>query len=173
MIIGDKKINTEFLPKKENNKKAEIDYYAPVKGEAIDLINVKDEVFSKLVIGDGIAIKPSEGKIYAPADAIVRVAYPTGHAIGLSGNNGEEILIHIGINTVDLKGKHFISHIQQGMKVKKGDLLVEFDLEAIKNEGYDPTVMVIVTKTDNLKSVEPLTIGEVDTSSRLLKIGIE
>lgn len=173
LIIGDKKIEANLLlPKKEKDKSV-VDYYAPVKGEAIDLINVEDEVFSKLVIGDGIAIKPSEGKVYAPADAIVRVAYPTGHAIGLSGSNGEEILIHIGINTVDLKGKYFTSHIQQGMKVRKGDLLVEFDLEKINSQGYDPTVMVIVTKTDNLKSVEPMVIGEVDTNSRLLRIGLE
>lgn len=172
LIIGDKKNEASFLSKKEEDKK-QIDYYAPVKGKAIDLINVEDEVFSKLVVGDGIAIQPSEGKIYAPSDAIVRVAYPTGHAIGLSGSHGEEILIHIGINTVDLKGEHFTSHIQQGMKVKKGDLLVEFDLEAIKKQGYDPTVMVIVTKTDNLKAVEPMAIGDVDTDMRVLRICLE
>lgn len=172
LIIGDKKNEASFLSKKEEDKK-QIDYYAPVKGKAIDLINVEDEVFSKLVVGDGIAIQPSEGKIYAPSDAIVRVAYPTGHAIGLSGSHGEEILIHIGINTVDLRGEHFTSHIQQGMKVKKGDLLAEFDLEAIKKQGYDPTVMVIVTKTDNLKVVEPMAIGDVDTNMRVLRICLE
>lgn len=172
LIIGDKKNEASFLSKKEEDKK-QIDYYAPVKGKAIDLINVEDEVFSKLVVGDGIAIQPSEGKIYAPSDAIVRVAYPTGHAIGLSGSHGEEILIHIGINTVDLRGEHFTSHIQQGMKVKKGDLLAEFDLEAIKKQGYDPTVMVIVTKTDNLKAVEPMAIGDVDTNMRVLRICLE
>lgn len=173
LVIGDRKNEASFLSKKEEEDKTQVDYYAPVKGKAIDLINVEDEVFSKLVVGDGIAIQPSEGKIYAPSDAIVRVAYPTGHAIGLSGSHGEEILIHIGINTVDLKGEHFISHIQQGMKVKKGDLLVEFDLEAIKKQGYDPTVMVIVTKTDNLKAVEPIAIGEVDTNIRVLRICLE
>lgn len=172
LIIGDRKNEASFLSKKEEDKK-QIDYYAPVKGKAIDLINVEDEVFSKLVVGDGIAIQPSEGKIYAPSDAIVRVAYPTGHAIGLSGSHGEEILIHIGINTVDLRGEHFTSHIQQGMKVKKGDLLAEFDLEAIKKQGYDPTVMVIVTKTDNLKAVEPMAIGDVDTNMRVLRICLE
>lgn len=173
LIIGNRKGDTEFLSgKTEENNISEIDYYAPVKGEAIDLVRVNDEVFSKLILGDGIAIKPSEGKVYSPTDAIVRVAYPTGHAIGLAGMNGEEILIHIGIDTVSLKGEHFTSHIEQGMKVKKGDLLVEFDLSAIKAEGYDPTVIVIVTKTDNLKSVEPLIIGEVDKDSRLLKIQI-
>ncbi|HCE11677.1 MAG TPA: PTS beta-glucoside transporter subunit EIIBCA, partial [Enterococcus sp.] len=170
LAIGDKKGDTEFLANKQKKSSTEVEFYAPVKGRAIDLINVKDEVFSKLTLGDGIAIIPSEGKIFAPCDAIVRVAYPTGHAIGLAGENGEEILIHIGIDTVNLKGQYFNSHIQQGMKVKQGDLIVDFDLDSIREKGYDPTVMVIVTQTDNLKSVEPLINGDVDRNSKLLKV---
>lgn len=174
LIIGDKKGDAEFLTKnkKEESTSSIVNYYAPVKGEAVELTSVNDEVFSKLLLGDGIAIKPSEGKLYAPADAIVRVAYPTGHAIGLAGENGEEVLIHIGIDTVELNGEHFISHITQGMKVKKGDLLMEFDIKAIEAAGYDTTVMIVVTKTEKLNSVEPLVQGTVNKDSKILAIGL-
>lgn len=175
LIIGDKKEEASVLAKKAEEKAAvkEVIISAPIKGEAVDLTSVSDQVFAQLLMGDGIAIKPSEGKLYAPEDAIVRVAYPTGHAVGLSGENGEEILIHIGVDTVNLNGQYFNSHIEQGMKVKRGDLLVDFDLAAIEAAGYDPTVMVVATKTDKLDSVKPLVLGPVDQNSDLLDITLK
>lgn len=172
LIIGDRKQESGALSKKGQKKVKNTKVFAPVKGEAIDLTSVNDDVFSKLVLGDGIAIKPDEGKVYSPVDGIVRVAYPTGHAVGIAAKDGEELLIHIGIDTVNLKGKYFKSHVVQGMKVKKGDLLVEFDLDKVMLEGYDPTVMLIVTKTDNLKTVVPSEMGQVDNSDDVLNVNL-
>lgn len=176
LVIGDRKgsfavISEKANEKQKNNKVVKnVAIYSPVKGIAVDLTSVKDKVFSKLTMGDGIAIVPNEGKIYSPFDGIIRVMYNTGHAIGLHSNDGEEVLIHIGIDTINLKGKYFNSHVVQGMKVKKGDLLVEFDLDQIMAAGYDSTVMVIVTKTDNLKKVTPEVAGPVDNSKQVLKV---
>lgn len=173
LIVGDKKESSGAISKKaaEKTRKA-VTLSSPVKGTAIDLTSVNDQVFSQLTMGDGIAIEPSEGKVFSPVDGIVRVAYETGHAIGITGEDGEEILIHIGIDTVKLNGKYFTSHVSQGMKVKKGDLLVEFDLDKIKAAGYDPTVMMIVTKTDNLKEVVADKLGAVNTDSEVLSISL-
>lgn len=172
LIIGDKKGDTGAIQAKADEKAEKhdknIELAAPVAGEVVDLTTVKDDVFSKLILGDGIAIKPSDGKIYAPSDGIVRVAYPTGHAVGVTTANGIEYLIHLGIDTVELKGKYFTSHVEQGMKIKKGDLLVEYDVEKIKKAGYDPTAMLIVTKTDNLESVTPLKYGTVQVGENVI-----
>lgn len=171
LIIGDKKGSLEVISKKADEKtEKDINIYAPVKGTAVDLTSVNDEVFSKLVMGDGIAIQPSEGKVYAPVDGVVRVAAETGHAVGIAGKDGEDVLIHIGIDTVNLKGKYFTSHVTQGMKIKKGDLLVEFDLNKVKSAGYDPTVMVIITKTDSLKSVSAQKLGSVNQDQPVLNV---
>ena len=177
LVIGDKQDSTALLAKKAEEKapaKAkEVTIVSPVNGQAVDLTGVSDQVFSQLLLGDGIAVIPSDGKVYAPEDAIVRVAYPTGHAVGLAGIAGDELLIHIGVDTVNLNGQYFTSHVEQGMKVKKGDLLVEFDLDGIKRAGYDPTVMVVVTKTEQLDTVTPLTQGTVDTTTPLLSINLK
>lgn len=175
LIIGDRKGSLAAITKKANeaqHKKTvkNVSVYSPVKGSAIDLTSVDDEVFSKLTMGDGIAIEPIEGKIYSPVDGIIRVAYDTGHAVGLHSDDGEEMLIHIGIDTVNLKGKFFKLYVKVGMRVKKGDLLVEFDLDQVKAAGYDPIVMVIITKTDNLKSVTPKIFGPVNNDKQILNV---
>lgn len=168
LVIGAKKDAGKTAPKKNNVDHSEV--YAPVAGESFDLTTVNDDVFSKLTMGDGIAIKPSEGKVYSPVDGIIRVAYPTGHAIGLASDDGEEILIHIGIDTVNLEGQHFKLHVTQGMRVKQGDLLVDFEEQAIANEGYDTTVMMIVTKSELLKSVMPTKFGPVTRETKVLDV---
>lgn len=137
------------------------------------MTTVHDDVFSKLVLGDGIAVKPSDGKVYAPVTGIVRVAYPTGHAVGLASDDGEEVLIHIGIDTVNLEGKHFKMHVAQGMRVKKGDLLVDFDEAAISAAGYDTTVMMVVTKSERLKSVMPTQFGPVTKDTKVLDVELQ
>lgn len=106
------------------------------------------------MMGKGFAIIPDDGKIVAPVDATVEMLFPTKHAIGLKTKNGAEILIHIGINTVELEGKGFNCHIKIGNKVKKGELLETVDLKYINTQNYDPTIMIIVTNTNQFKSVE-------------------
>lgn len=150
----------------------EMDYQLTFLGIPVALQSYASTVIP-ILLGDGIAVIPSDGKVYAPEDAIVRVAYPTGHAVGLAGTAGDELLIHIGVDTVNLNGQYFTSHVEQGMKVKKGDLLVEFDIDGIKKAGYDPTVMVVITKTEQLDTVTPLTQGAVDTTTPLLSIKLK
>lgn len=131
-----------------------IEMGSPVKGRTIPLSQVKDEAFASAAMGDGLAILPSEGKIYAPLDGTAEAVFPTGHAVGLVTEAGREILIHIGIDTVQLDGKGFQAHVKQGDRVKKGDLLVEFDPELIRKEGYDPTVIYIITDMDQVTNLE-------------------
>lgn len=174
LIIGDRKEKSGAISKKAAEKQQKkISLSSPVAGKAIDLTSVNDKVFSTLAMGDGIAIEPTEGKIYSPIDGIVRVAAETGHAVGIAGKDGEDVLIHVGVDTVALKGKYFTMHVKQGMKVKKGQLLVEFDLKKIKAAGYDPTVMMIITKSDDLKSVTAQKLGPIDTNTTILNINLK
>lgn len=125
----------------------------PIEGKIISLNQVEDDAFSQEVLGKGIAIIPSEGKVYAPFDGTVITLFPTKHAIGIVSDNGCEVLIHIGMNTVQLNGKYFTSHVQQGDKVKKGQLLVEFDIDHILQEGYNLETPVIITNTKDYSNI--------------------
>lgn len=125
----------------------------PIEGKIIPLNKVEDDAFSQEVLGKGIAIIPSEGKVYAPFDGTVITLFPTKHAIGIVSDNGCEVLIHIGMNTVQLNGKYFTSHVQQGDKVKKGQLLVEFDIDHILQEGYNLETPVIITNTKDYSNI--------------------
>ena len=125
----------------------------PIEGKIIPLNQVEDDAFSQEVLGKGIAIIPSEGKVYAPFDGTVITLFPTKHAIGIVSDNGCEVLIHIGMNTVQLNGKYFTSHVQQGDKVKKGQLLVEFDIDHILQEGYNLETPVIITDTKDYSNI--------------------
>lgn len=123
--------------------------YAPVNGQAVPVTEVPDPTFAEGMLGNGIAVIPSEGKIYAPCDATVDMMFETGHAVSLVADFGAEILIHVGLETVSLKGKHFTVHCANGDKVKKGDLLLEFDLEAIKAEGFNTITPMLICNTDD------------------------
>lgn len=128
--------------------------YAPVKGAVVPLSEVNDEVFRTEVLGKGIGIIPEEpGKVFAPYDGKIEQAFDTGHAISMTTTQGVELLIHVGIDTVKLKGEHFNVCCADGKVVKKGDLLLEFDKAAIVSKGYDTTVMVIVCNTDDYQDV--------------------
>jgi len=127
---------------------------APINGEVIPLSQMKDEVFASGAMGKGMAIIPSENKILAPFDGEVIMLFPTMHAIGLRSSDGVEILIHAGINTVELNGEHFTKHIESGTKVTKGDALITFDHEALTNAGYDMTVAVVVTNSSEYAEIE-------------------
>lgn len=145
--------------------------YSPVKGKIIKLENVLDEAFSSGALGKGIAIEPSEdGKVFAPFDGVIETAFPTKHAIGLTSDKGVELLIHIGMDTVKLGGNHFVSHIEEGQKIKKGDLLMEFDTEKIKEAGYSVITPIVVTNSDNYGDIEATSVDSVNVGDILLTI---
>lgn len=143
---------------------------APVDGQVKDLGDVNDQVFSTKLMGDGAAIVPSDGTVYSPVDGQVTVAYETKHAYGLKSKDGAEVLIHIGIDTVNLKGEGFESFVKQGQTVKAGDKLGTVDLAKVKAEGYDPTVMVVVTNTNNYASVNRLNVTAVKHGDNVVAV---
>lgn len=126
---------------------------SPIEGKAVSLKQVNDITFSEEIMGKGVAIIPTVGRAVSPVNGTVSALFETKHAIGLTADNGSEILIHIGLDTVKLGGKHFKSHVKTGDKVKAGDLLVEFDIKAIKEEGYETITPVLVTNTDSYNDV--------------------
>lgn len=126
---------------------------SPVEGKIIPLSEVKDEVFSNEIVGKGAAVVPEKGEIHAPAEGEIASVFDTGHALGMVTKDGVELLIHIGINTVELKGKYFQIHTKQGDHVKKGELLLSFDIEGIKNAGYDVTTPVLVSNTSDYMDI--------------------
>ncbi len=143
---------------------------AHMNGTVVPMAEVQDEAFSNCILGDGVAVEPSEGKLYAPADGEVDNLFDTHHAIGLVTEDGVEILLHIGINTVELGGKHFEAHVEVGQKVKKGDLLISFDMEAIKAAGYLLTTPMIICNTEDYQSVAPVAEGEIQAGKDLLAV---
>ena len=138
-----------------------IQILSPATGTVKDITEVPDKTFADKILGDGAAVIPEEGKIFAPADGTVVNIMDTKHGIMFQTAQGVELLIHIGLETVNLNGKYFTSHVENGAQVKAGDLLVEFDLDAIKKEGYDPITPVVVTNGDDyIRSVNMLKSGE-------------
>lgn len=143
---------------------------SPIKGSIVSLSEVKDEVFSSEALGKGIAILPDEGKVYSPVDGKVSVVFPTKHAIGLNSNDGAELLIHIGMDTVQLEGKGFTSHVEQDQEVKKGQLLMEFDVDGITSQGYDVTTPVVVTNSKDYNGVTIENDGQVNVGDNLINL---
>ena len=141
---------------------------SPVEGKTIPLTQVSDEVFASGVLGKGVAVQPASGKILAPADATVSMIYPTLHAIGLILDSGIEMMIHIGIDTVKLNGKYFEKHVQDGDHVKKGQLLVSFDMQKIEQAGYDLTTTVVVTNSKNYAAIGSTNKDNVTNNDQLL-----
>lgn len=140
---------TAFTEPKE--AQGELNVLSPMQGKAVSLADTDDDTFAAEILGKGAAIEPSEGKVYAPFDATVETLM--GHAVGLTGENGVEMLIHIGIDTVQLNGKHYTPHCTEGQHVKAGDLLMEFDMAAIQAEGFKTITPVIVTNADDYADV--------------------
>lgn len=171
----------DMLPKKAEVKtenKAEVSAAAPagdemiqtpVNGEAIPLDQVKDEVFASGALGMGAAIIPADGRICAPCSGTISVAYPTGHAVGIQSDGGAEILIHVGMDTVSLNGSAFNMKVKEGQRVRVGELLVEADLDKIKEAGLDTTTPVIVTNTDEYQEIRPEAAGKVNQGDKLMK----
>jgi len=145
---------------------------APVTGEAVPSAEVNDPTFAEEMLGKGMAIKPAAGRVVAPCDATVDMMFETGHAVSLTADNGVELLIHVGIDTVNLQGKHYTVHCASGDKVKKGQLLIEFYKGAIAGGGYGPITPVVCCNSDDFATFETVTgkvVAEGDAVIKLAK----
>lgn len=156
----------EFLKKKQ----AKNVLGSCAKGKAVPLKEVSDPTFAEELLGKGMAVIPSEGRIYAPADGEIGMVFDTLHAISMVSDNGAEILIHVGIDTVKMNGEGFTGHVKSGDHVKKGDLLLEVDLEKVKAAGYDTVTPVIVCNTADFSSVIPAASGDVEPGDDLIEL---
>lgn len=154
--------------KTEKIAEKDVEIKAPVNGKAIALSEVKDEVFAGGALGKGAAIIPEDGRICAPCDGVVSLVYPTGHAIGIQSENGAELLIHIGMDTVTLEGKCFDIKVKQGQAVKAGEILIEADLEGIRSAGLDTTTPIVVTNVDDYVDITVENVGNIKAGDRLL-----
>lgn len=151
-------------------KTATIVMYSHLSGTVVNIENVEDDVFSQKILGDGIAVEPSEGKLYAPCDGKIDSIFDTKHAVNILSTDGTEVLLHIGIDTVKLGGKHFEAHVSDGQEIKKGDLLITFDIDAIKAEGYKVTTPLIIGNTDEYSAIMPAAQGNISAGDEILKI---
>lgn len=143
---------------------------SPISGIAKPLNTIEDVAFAEGLLGQGIAIDPKDGNVYAPFDGTIVTLFPTKHAIGLVSDTGCEILIHVGMDTVKLNGEHFESFVEQGAKVKKGEKLVSFAIDKIKEAGYSTVTPIIVTNTNDYLDVVPVAENEVNSSDEILKV---
>lgn len=148
----------------------EISITSPVEGKVIPLTEVKDPTFSQEILGKGAAIIPEKGVVYAPFDGKVDAVFETGHALGLVSEDGVELLVHVGIDTVNLKGKYFTPKKKSGDTMKKGDILLEFDIDKIKANGYDVTTPIIISNTEQFAKVKVCEDKVVTKESKLLSV---
>lgn len=170
-LFGDSGVEAKAEGTKENQSAGQAQVIAsPLTGEVLPLSETPDTVFASGAMGQGAAIRPSVGEVVAPADGTIRLLFPTNHAIGLATDDGAELLIHVGMDTVELDGKGFTAHVVQGSKVKKGQLLLSFDMEAIQEAGYSVVTPVIVTNSADYQAVEVLAEGQIDLGQNLLDI---
>ncbi|WML28247.1 beta-glucoside-specific PTS transporter subunit IIABC [Neobacillus sp. OS1-33] len=144
--------------------------YSPIKGVVKPLTEVNDSTFSSGIMGKGFAIQPEEGKVVSPVAGKITTIFKTKHAIGITSDNGAEILIHVGIDTVKLNGKHFTSHVKDGDFVEMGDTLVTFDIHAIKAEGFDLITPVIITNPDRYQSINPVKEGKINSREAFIAL---
>ena len=143
---------------------------SPAKGKAVSLKEVNDPTFAEEMLGKGAAVIPEEGKIYAPADGEIGMVFDTLHAISMTTDFGAELLIHVGLDTVKMKGDGFTGHVKAGDHVKKGDLLLEVDLEKVKAAGYDTITPVLVCNTQDYASVEGIESAHVNAGDDLIEL---
>jgi PTS system beta-glucosides-specific IIC component len=174
-------VNKDETPTMEEQKKSTeenkvnltegVTVVSPLKGEIVSLKDVSDQVFASEAMGKGIAILPTEGKVVSPVKGVITTLFKTKHAIGITSDEGIEILIHVGIDTVQLEGQHFTTHVKQGDQINVGDLLVEFDIEKIKEAGYETITPIIVTNHNLYKGFEVTGKKTINQKDVLLTIG--
>ncbi len=182
LISNMKKFNKELEKKEisaEEKVKTTADHFpaeeknvicSPLTGRAIPMHEVPDDTFATEVLGKGMAVIPSEGKVVAPCHGEISTLFDTKHAIGITTKGGTELLIHVGVNTVELEGKHYKAHVAQGDRVKPGQLFLTFDIQKIEEAGYPVVTPVIVANTDDYKTVEGLKTGEIHCMEPLMKL---
>jgi len=154
----------------KRNKDDGYTVFSPMAGEVIPLTSVADKAFASEIMGKGVAIIPSEGKVYAPASGRISAFFPTGHAVGMISKSGVEIMIHVGLDTVNIDRVVFTAHKKQGDRVKKGELLIEFDMAEIKLAGHDSTTPIIITNTADYSAIEALAQGNVSVGEKLVRV---
>lgn len=144
--------------------------HAHMNGKVVPLEQVPDEAFSGKVLGDGCAIEPTDGKLYAPCDGVIDTVFDTCHAVNMRSDQGAELLLHVGIDTVKLGGKYFTAHVQDGQQVKTGDLLLSFDADKIRQAGYQLTTPLIVCNSEDYGKTEPLAYGIIRAGAAFLRL---
>ncbi|MEG0367976.1 MAG: PTS glucose transporter subunit IIA, partial [Coprobacillus sp.] len=165
-VIGKSRSKNEEVVSEDVN----ITVYSPIGGKNIALSETNDPSFASEALGKGFAIIPNEEEVVSPIEGTITVLFPTKHAIGITDKNGLEILIHIGIDTVQLVGEGFEAFVEVGQTVKKGEKLVKFDSKLIKSKGYDLTTFVVVTNTDHYKEINHIKNKEVKSKDAILSI---
>lgn len=150
----------------KKNKSLEIT--SPVRGNSLPLNQVPDETFSLEILGSGVAVQPESNQVVAPCDAKVDLMFDTGHAVNLICKKGVELLIHVGIDTVKLKGKYFTPHVKSGDTVKKGDLLITFEKEKIEQEGYPMVIPIVVCSMGPFSAIKSVTDKSVNAGDTIL-----
>ncbi len=161
--------NKEVVTEKAKGLNKEV-LGAVVKGEVVSLAEIKDQAFSSGALGKGAGIRPSANEVYAPVDGEITCVFPTKHAIGIKSNNGVEVLIHMGIDTVQLEGRHFAVTIEQGQHVKRGEQIASVDFAGIRQDGYDETVIVVITNTQEYLDVIPAIKTVVSVDEELMSV---
>ncbi|GAE30949.1 PTS sugar transporter subunit IIA [Halalkalibacter hemicellulosilyticus] len=164
----------KLFGKKERTKPTEEQIYSPLTGTLIPIEEVPDPTFSEKMMGDGFAVAPTEGKVVAPVDGDVIQVFPTKHAIGMKTAGDLEILIHIGLDTVNLGGEGFITHVKEGDHVKRGDVLVEFDIDVIKKKATSSITPVVVTNVEKIAQMSKEShIDVIGGETEVLTVSIE
>lgn len=167
--VNDKPLPTKEF-KNESQSKVREQIMAPITGKVLTLSEVEDEAFSEGLLGEGVAIDPTDGRIYAPTDGVVTTLFPTHHALGITTTEGTEILIHVGVDTVALDGKGFHPQVRQGDQIKQGQLLMTVDLDVIKEEGYSVKTPIVITNSQMMLDVIPTNRLEIAEGEQLLVV---
>lgn len=165
-LVEEKAVLQEEMPQVEEKR----DFVSPVKGRVLPLSEAKDEAFASGALGKGMVVIPSEGIVTAPFDAKIEALFPTNHAICLVGENGVELMVHIGIDTVKLEGQYFKSYVSQGDMVRAGEKLIEFNIEGIKKSGYSEQIMIIITNSDDFKIVDANVNVDTDGTNEVIHL---
>ncbi|CAM2772438.1 MULTISPECIES: PTS sugar transporter subunit IIA [Salinicoccus] len=153
---------------KKNDVDKEIEITSPLNGKYVKLEDIPDPVFAEKMMGEGFGVDPTDGEVVAPVAGTVMQVFPTNHAVGIKTNNGLEVLIHIGLETVAMEGKGFEGHVSEGDKVEKGDKLVTFDMDLVKSEANSTISPVIITNSDVLDSFDLKEVTDLDRADTVV-----